>query len=264
MGMLWDISKFVDQLASLLDVLSIYQGAAFIFCLSLACLMAIRYKPRVLLALLAGALGFTVALLWLGDTVSNRYYLPAIPLFLVAASIALATLCDAAGKYRYHATLLVFGMTGLWIMTISLPRAQLVTGDAPPPKSALAHGDFIEYFATESSGFGIRELTEHLATIAAGDDIMIEGAIANCWALRLYLAERPKIDAQCSNVLADDRRAKYLNSHLPQERAKHSRYYLALESPGYVEWYELVGVSIVKLADFPRPGGRKRGEPLSR
>ena len=256
MARLFDSGKFVDQLSSLLDMLAAYHGGAFMLCLALACLIAMRFKPRALLALLAGALGFAVALLWLGDIVSNRYYMPALALFFVAASIALAALCAAAGKYRNLAALLVLGLTALWILTVSLPFARLISADEAPPKAALPHGDYIEYVATESSGYGLRELAEYLASLAAGGDIAIEGAVANCRALRLYLVEYPSILAQCTDVVAGDRRAKYLNSHLPQQRASHENTLLALESPGYVERDELETVALVKLADFPRPGGR--------
>ena len=255
MAMLFDGGKFVDQLSSLLDMLAAYHGGAFMPCLALACLIAMRFKPRALLALLAGALGFAVALLWLGDTVSNRYYLPALPLFFVAASVALASFCAAAGRRRHRAALFVYALTALWILTVSLPFARLMSADAAPSRTALPHGDYIEYVATESSGYGIRELAGHLTTVVGGD-IVIEGAIANCRALRLYLADHAHIRAQCPNVLAGERRARYLNSHLPQQRALHDNYYLALESPGYVARDELATLALVKLMDFPRPGGR--------
>ena len=250
---LFSISRPWINLLSMLEAFYAYHGVAFTVCLISVSLLAIRFKPAVMLSLLAGAFGYALALAWLGRAgVHIRYYIPLLPLLLVAASIAMSAL-DQAVRARFKRPMLpfVYALLALWLFTFSAPFIwQLQTR---PSSVSLARGDWIEYISYNSSGFGIPELAEYLGELAADSSIVVEGAFAGCYTLRLYLPLSADVRLQCSNVMAGERRAPYLNARLPSEADKHARFYLVLETSGFVSREELTTVQLALLAEFPRP-----------
>ena len=149
---------------------------------------------------------------------------------------------------------MAYGLPGLWFITFAAPQLHRQFTD--PYAASMPTGDRNAYFEADSSGYGIRELAFALEGLADDAPLTVEGAIANCAGLRLTLAHAQRVAVQCPNVLSGERRAAYLNNHLPEQAGRHDRYYLALEAPGKVSRDELTTVDLTPLASFARPGGK--------
>ena len=255
---LFDFSRMGNNLSHLLDVLTTYDGAVFMLAVAVSCLAAVLRKPGPLFLLLASVAGYEIALIWLGgEALFNRYFVPVLPLLLVAASISLTVVSQAAKRrFKHDVFPILVGLMLVWIVTVSLPFIQDLYRD--PSSAGLARGDWHEYIGRNSSGFGIPELSDYLKQLAADDTIVVEGALVGCYTLRLYLEADKSVALQCPNVLSGERRAKYLNVHLPREAKSHERYYLVLEIGGLVAREELTGVELTLIAEFPRPGNISR------
>ncbi len=253
-----DADRIRNNLSALLDMFSVYEGAVFILAAALVCLAGVFRRPRPLLPLLAGIVGYEFALIWLGgDALFNRYFLPVFPLFIVSAAIALADLSQLAGRlFKRDIFPLAVGSLLIWIAMLSLPFIKAL--QQAPASAGLAPGDWGEYVSRNSSGFGIPELSSYLSDLAADGAIVIEGAVVGCYTLRLYVADADKVHIQCPNVLSGERRAAYLNARLPQQADKHERYYLLLETGGLLSREELTTVPLQLQAEFPRPGNASK------
>ena len=251
---LFDFSRLAQNLRSLLAVASTYDGRIWFFALLSVAALGTLLRPRLLVSALAGAIGYIFALSWLGGAaLFSRYLAPALPLFFAAVGIAAAVLCSASQRrFKREPFLLFLGATLLWIAAASLPFVQQIYRD--PSAARLYDGDRNEYIGRNSAGSGIPVLADYLRGLTGESEAVIEGAIVGCYTLKLYLGLESGAALQCPNVLAGERRAKYLNAHLPQEAEIHDRYYLVLESDGLVKRGELTTVELTLLAEFPRPG----------
>ena len=251
---LFDSERIGNNLSALLDMFSAYDGGGFILVAAFVCLAGVFRRPRPLLPLLAGIVGYEFALIWLGgDALFNRYFLPVYPLFIASAAIALADFSQLAPRrFKRGIFPLIVGLLLIWIASQSAPFIQALRQE--PASADLAPADWGEYVGRNSSGFGIPELSSYLSELSADGAIAIEGAVVGCYTLRLYVADADKVLIQCPNVLSGERRAAYLNARLPQQANIHERYYLLLETGGLVSREELTTVPLQLQAEFPRPG----------
>lgn len=61
---------------------------------------------------------------------------------------------------------------------------------------------------------------------------------------------------RCPNVLASERRARFLNDRLPEQAALHENYYIVLETPGVINMARLTSVDLIPVAEIAKPGGK--------
>ena len=254
-GALFDLDRIAGNLWSLLAVVGAYDGWIWLLALLIVSAVGLMLRPRPLVLLLAGAIGYVFALSWLGGpALFSRYLVPALPLFFAAAAMAVAVVCDfTERRFKRDPFPLCVGATVLWIATISLPFMQQMYRE--PVAARLSRNDWHEYIGRNSAGSGIPDLADYLSAMARDSGTVVEGAFVGCYTLKLYLGLEPGLALQCPNVLAGERRANFLNVHLPREAEKHDWYYLVLESDGLVKRDELTAVRLSLLAEFPRPGG---------
>lgn len=254
-GSLLDSSRIVANLRSMLEGLFSYHGALFVVCLLAVILLAIRLQPRIMLSLLAAGVGFGLAQILLGGARFFRYFLPMMPFMFLAAGIALSALNEAVGNQIRRGLLpIAWVLLCLWIVTFAAPSLHRLYTD--PAAAALPSGDRTAYFETDSAGFGLPELAALLNELAADAGVQVEGAFSNCASLRLYVAHTERVKVRCPNVLASERRARFLNDHLPEQAALHENYYIVLETPGVINMARLTSVDLIIVAEFARPGGK--------
>ena len=251
---LLDLSRIVSNLSFMLESVIVYHGSVFMVCALVASSVAIIILPRTMLPIVASVVGFGFAVVWLTDQrLFARYFVPILPLFLVGVGIALSALSDAIKRrLNWHMLPVLVTVILFWVFGIALPFVKRIQSD--PENANLFSADFNEYIRSDSSGFAIPELAEYLASIR---DVKIEtvvGSFVGCETLRLYLPPESRVDLHCPNVLSGDRRAKYLNVHLPIEADMRDGLLLVLENPGLVSRDELSGIDLTPLAEFPRPG----------
>ncbi|MCY4464054.1 MAG: hypothetical protein OXE46_00795 [Chloroflexi bacterium] len=252
---LLDASRIAANLRSMLEGLLSYHGAPFIVCLLAVLLFAIWLRSRIMLSLLAAGIGFGLAQILLGGARFFRYFLPMLPFLFLAASIALPALNEvAANRNRRGLLPIAWALLCLWAVTFAVPSLHKLYTD--PAAAALPSGDRTAYFETDSAGFGIPELVELLDDLAVDAAVDVEGAFSNCASLRLYVAHTERVRVHCPNVLASERRAKYLNDHLLEQAALHQSYYIVLEARTVVNLARLTAVDLIPVAEFARPGGK--------
>ncbi len=252
---LLDVSRIVANFRSMLEGLLSYHGALFIVCLLVACVFAIRLRPRIMLSLLAAGIGFGLAQNLLGGARFFRYFLAMMPFLYLAASIALVTLNEAALNRNWRGLLpIAWGLLCLWAVTFAAPSLHKLYTD--PASATLPSGDRTAYIEADSAGFGIPELLKFLSDLAAKATVHVEGAFSNCASLRLYVMHPARVRVHCPGVLSGDRRATFLNAYLPQHAARLEDHYLVLEEPGVVMREELTTVDLTLVAEFTRPGGK--------
>ena len=251
---LLDVARIIDEIRRLVELVVVYHGAALVLGLFAACAIAVWHRYRMVAVLLLGVVGFALAIASFGvHRLYNRYYVSAAPLLLTAASIASVEVARWA-RLRFQRDiypLLVFACA-IWIALFSLPFLfQLYHS---PASAGLAASDHAEYVANDSSGFGIPELAAYLMENEVGQTEPAVGAFVGCFTLEFYLPADSGVAVECLDVLAGDRRAKYLNRYLPQLAQEQDEFLLVLENPGFVSHEELSGVALTPVAEFPRPG----------
>lgn len=252
---LLNLSRIAANFRSMLEGLLSYHGALLFVCLLAVILLAIRLRPRIMLSLLAAGIGFGLAQILLGSARFFRYFLPMMPFFFLAASIALPALNAAAVNRKLRGALpIAWALLCLWIVTFAAPSLHRLYTD--PASAELPPGDRIAYFETDSAGFGIPELGALLNELAADAAVQVEGAFSNCASLRLYVANAERVTVRCPDVLSSDRRARYLNAYLREHAARDTDHYLVLEEPGVIRRDRLTAVELTLVAEYARPRGK--------
>lgn len=251
---LLDFERILNNLSFMLDGLITYHGGLFIAISVVVIVIAIPFKPRVMLTLCAGILGYGVAIITIGGFgLFIRYFAPMMPLLFIALGIGCATLVNVLHKrYRLRLSLVFIVLGMVWIITTSFPFMSQIYSD--PHNATLVPKDRSEYMRANSSGFGILDLRDALVDLASDAPIVVEGAIVSCYTLTLYMPKDANVMIQCPNVLSGERRAKYLNQYLPEEAQEHERYYVVFETEGIVSYEEITTLELTPIAEFPRPG----------
>ncbi len=188
---LLDLGRFGRNISFLLEAMATYHHWAFLMVSGFACLLGSFLMPRIMLSILLGIAGYCFAIsLIIDDLLFGRYFVPVLPLYFVATSIAVSAL--ARSMQRQANRLLcsgIFVLLGLWAIAIALPFIASLYID--PPKANLFRGDRIEYIQHNSSGYGIPELAQYLLTQSENGPNYVVGAFVGCETLSLYLAPPP-------------------------------------------------------------------------
>ena len=202
-------------------------------------------------------MAYAVAIAWLSKGwIVFRYFLPALPFFFIAAGIALSLICRSLAtgsrmKLRAYPTMVL--LLVFWVGAFALPFIyQLWTN---PPAARLPEGDWRDYTARDSSGFGIPDLAAELMDLAIDKPTYAVGAFAGCETLRLYLPRDSNVTLDCPNVLSGERRANYLNVYLPKVADERGPFLLVLENKGLVLQDDLTTVELTPVSEIARPGG---------
>ena len=254
-GAMFDLGRVAANFSALLHALASYHGAALALIIGISAMIAIKRRTRIMLALLSGSAAYLLAMILIGGNLSVRYFLPALPLLLVSGGVALALLCQAISARWPFAPLLVALALGLWVVSVALPFMAAITGAAPPTADSLPHSDYVEYVRNDSSGYGVRELAHWLAALSESEAVEVDGAIANCLALKVMLFQADDVRVRCPDVLAAGKRERFMRDYPALAASRSARNFLALEEPGYVTIQDLAGVALELAAEFPRPGG---------
>jgi len=251
---LFNFERIFNNLSFMIGGIITYHNIVFILIAVVIILIGIRFRPRILLALSAGVVGYGIAIVLLGGYgLFIRYYTPIIPLLFVSVGIASATIVDVVRRRTSNNILPVFiGLILVWIVIVSLPFMNSLYTD--PHSATLVGKDRSEYMRANSSGFAIPELRDYLLELANDKPIVVEGAFVSCYTLVLYIPEDANITVQCPNVLAGERRAKYLNEYLPEQANQHTPYYVVFETEGIIGFEEIITVDLIPIAEFNRPG----------
>ena len=186
-GTLLSLARLGRNLSFLLEALISYHGLAFLAVSAAACLLAGLLKPRIMLSIYAGAIGYCFAIIWFSDDLLfGRFFIPVLPLYFVGASIAISAL---ARSIRIRVNLrtgpIIFACLALWVYTVSLPFLNALYVD--PASADLFRVDKSEYIRNESSGYGVPELAQYLVDQTESGQSYVVGAFIGCETLRLYL-----------------------------------------------------------------------------
>lgn len=250
---LFNIERISNNLSFMIGGIITYHGILFVIISVLIILIASRFRPHILLSLGAAILGYGIAIVLLGGYgLFIRYYTPIMPLLFISTGIATVTLVEVIQRHlNRNVMVIAYGAIIVWIGIVSLPFITQIYTD--PHGAPLVGKDRSEYMRANSSGFAIPELHDYLIDLAADEDIVVEGAIVSCYTLVLYTDDN-NIHVQCPNVLSGERRATYLNQYLPEEAAKHDRYYVVFETEGIISYDEITTLDLTLIQEFPRPG----------
>lgn len=187
-GSLLDFNRIGRNLSFLLEALISYHGMLFLIASIVLCLLATLCKPRIMLSILAGAVGYSFAIIWFSDELLfGRFFIPVLPLYIVATSIAISAMARKV-RVRINGRTgpIIFACLALWIYTVSLPFLNTLYVD--PARANLFRVDKSEYIRNDSSGYGVPELAQFLVNQTESGPKYVVGAFVGCETLRLYLA----------------------------------------------------------------------------
>ena len=247
------LDRLVGNIRFVLDGLLVYFGAVPLALAVLAMIAAVLARPRQGLVLAMAFIGPALGIIIIGEPgVSIRYWLGVIPLGIALAAGGLWVMAKRLAGPR-SAPLILAALVGVWIISVSLPFIH--TAYTNPAALTLPDKDALEYLQADSAGTMLPELAAYLAAENEhlGGDLIVTGAISQCYGLSLYLAQNITLD--CPRVFSPEGRGEILDAHVAALAAQHAHYYVIFEQAGLVPAADITSTPLEPLIQFPRPGG---------
>jgi hypothetical protein len=262
-GSLLDIGRILSNIAFVWEGLSGYAHPIYWALIALGVILALIFRTRYSLYLLAMSIGYAFALILLGGLLYLRYWLPSLPVLLTLAAVGYAEL-EARTRIAWInsplydreeaiGNTIITQRTIPFVTIILIFTLLLVVQNAlpfiyqtyiNPLELALPHLDRQQYIEADSAGTAIPETAEFLNDAT----IPIVGAFPQCYTLQLYVRRA----ITCLNIAGDASvRLPHINSELA---TIETPFYLVLENRGYATSADIEGVSLNPVATFERPG----------
>lgn len=231
---LLDLERFWLNTQFVAEGFTAYLGLLPLLALAVTIVLALVFKPRPALALLAWAGGFIVALILVGDEIYHRYWLGNWP--ALALLLALGVWGGLQMRWLRWGSLLILL---IWVVPAALFIQRAATN---PATLDLPHADRVQYLEADSAGTTLRELASFLEN---GAEPVI-GAFVGCDSLSYYLSSHVELTCVPFGGSAQEREAR-LAAVLQTEG------WIILETPGYFE-AEMLNARLETLTIFERPG----------
>jgi hypothetical protein len=247
------LDRLVGNIRFVLDGLLVYFGAVPLVIAVVAMIAAVLARPRQGIVLAMAFLGPALGIIIIGEPgVSIRYWLGVIPLGVALAAGGMWVIMQRLAGPR-TAPLILFGFLGVWVITTALPFIH--TAYTNPAALPLPDKDALEYLEADSAGTMLPELAVYLAAEneRLGGDLVVTGAISQCYGLSLYLAQGITLD--CPRVFSPEGRGEMLDAHVTALAEQHPHYYVIFEQAGLVPATDITSTALEPLMQFPRPGG---------
>lgn len=242
-GTLLDFGRITSNIAFVWEGLYGYAPNPILWVwIGLGIIIAFFQKTRYATFLIAMIAGYSFALiLFGGDLLYFRYWIPSLPVALLLATLGFATI--KIGNIRGEPIAPLLG--SLVLFSILGGSQFLYVSYTNPIELALPHLDRQQYIEADSAGTGIPETADFLRDVT----LPIIGAFPQCRTLQLYLQR----DMTCLNIAGDDSiRLPRINNELSQLEAP---FYLVLENRGYATSADITVLTLTPVATFERPGG---------
>jgi 4-amino-4-deoxy-L-arabinose transferase-like glycosyltransferase len=253
-GSVFDMERILSNIAFVWEGLSGYAHPIYWALIAVGIMLALIFKTRYSMYLLAMSIGYAFALILFGENpLYFRYWIPSLPVLLTLAAIGYNNGREESRPYNhkqgYRRDSIFAVRRFLPVTIISL----LLLSSAPfiyrtytnPLELALPHLDRQQYIEADSAGTAIPETADYLRDAT----MPIVGGFAQCYTLQLYLQR----EIICLNIAGDASvRLPRINSELA---AIEAPFYLVLENRGYATSADIEGVSLNPVATFERPGG---------
>jgi 4-amino-4-deoxy-L-arabinose transferase-like glycosyltransferase len=247
------LDRLLGNLRFLVDGLLVYFGPLPLGVAALAMIAAVWARPRQGIVLAMAFFGPALGIIIIGEPgVSMRYWLGVIPLGVALAAGGLWVITRRLAGSRL-APRILFKLVGVWIVFAALPFIHTAYTD--PTALPLPQKDALEYLQADSAGTMLPELAAYLSAenIRLGGDLVVTGAISQCYGLSLYLAADITLD--CPRVFSPEGRGEMLDAHVTELAAQHPHYYIVFEYAGLVPVSDITSITLESVAEFPRPGG---------
>jgi 4-amino-4-deoxy-L-arabinose transferase-like glycosyltransferase len=260
---LLDMGRILSNIGFVWEGFSGYAHPIYWVLIALGIILAMVFKTRYSLYLLAMSLGYAFALILLGDLLYLRYWIPSLPVLLTLAAVGYAELekrtriawinsplydreevigntITTQRTIPFVTIILIF--TLLLVIQNGLPFIYRTYNS--PLELDLPHLDRQQYLEADSAGTAIPETANYLHDTT----VPIVGAFPQCYTLQLYLQR----EITCLNIAGDASvRLPRINDELA---AIEAPFYLVLENRGYATSADIEGVSLNPVATFERPG----------
>lgn len=247
------LDRLLGNVRFVLDGLIVYFGIVPLVLAVLAMIAAVLARPRQGLVLAMAFFGPALGIIIIGEPgVSIRYWLGVIPLGVALAAGGLWIITRGLAGSR-TAPLILAALVVVWVITIGLPFIQTAYTD--PAALTLPDKDALEYLQADSAGTMLPELAAYLAAEneRLGGNLVVTGAISQCYGLSLYLAQGITLD--CPRVFSPEGRGEMLDAHVSALAAQHPHYHVIFEQAGLVPATDITSTTLEPLIQFPRPGG---------
>jgi 4-amino-4-deoxy-L-arabinose transferase-like glycosyltransferase len=247
------LDRLTGNIRFVLDGLLVYFGAVPLLLAVFAMITAVTARPRQGLVLAMAFVGPALGIVLVGEPgVSIRYWLGVIPVGIALTVGGLWVIAKRLAGPRAAPPILA-ALVGVWIFTAALPFIQ--TAYTNPAALPLPDKDALEYLEADSAGTMLPELAAYLAVEneRLGGDLVVTGAISQCYGLSLYLAQGITLD--CPRVFSPEGRGQMLDAHVAALAAQHPHYYVVFEQAGLVLATDITSTMLEPVAEFPRPGG---------
>jgi hypothetical protein len=263
-GSLFDMGRILSNIAFVWEGLSSYAHPIYWVLIAFGIILALIFKTRYSLYLLAMSMGYAFALILLGDLLYFRYWIPSLPVLLTLAAVGYADLEERTRIAWINSPLydreevigntittqrtipfMTIGLIFLLLLVVQNALPFIYRSYTNPLELALPHLDRQQYLEADSAGTAIPEVADYLRD----KEVPIVGAFPQCYTLQLYLRR----EITCLNIAGDASiRIPRINVELA---AIEAPFYLILENRGYATVNDIQGVNLNPAATFERPGG---------